>query len=267
MRGVQVARRKHGLGMFKFSDDRGYYSGSWLRGMRHGMGVTIDMQGKFMGKFKKERRSGRGTMVYSNGDVIRGEYSCPKRRLRPSLLFGDEYCDGLLEGRAVLKFTDGSKFFLHLIYQRYYKQFIFIRTGRYEGDVTKSVPHGRGVYTDASGGRIEGNFVHGLLHGPGTRSVSDINQMGTFHHGELEGYGIVIDLTLGRMEGNFRRGVPHGHIVSQVNLIKGTYNGYYADGLRTGFGRLNFGNIDRDEKVKAQQLEKVFVIPGLSLNA
>ena len=95
--------------MYKFPDDRGYYSGSWLRGLRHGMGVTIDMQGKFMGKYKKERRRGRGTLIYSNGDLVRGNYACPTRRLRSSLVFGDEYCDGLIEGEAVLKFADGSE--------------------------------------------------------------------------------------------------------------------------------------------------------------
>lgn len=108
MRAVRVARRKHGRGTFKFPDDRGYYSGSWLRGLRHGMGVTLDLSGKFMGRFKRERRRGHGTHVYAHGDVVRGKYACPTRRIRASLLQGDEYCDGMLEGPAVIRFTDGS---------------------------------------------------------------------------------------------------------------------------------------------------------------
>lgn len=56
MRGVRVVRRKHGKGMFKFPDDRGYYSGGWLRGLRHGLGVQLNLSGKFMGHFKRERR-------------------------------------------------------------------------------------------------------------------------------------------------------------------------------------------------------------------
>ena len=109
MRSVRVARRKHGKGMFKFTDERGYYSGGWLRGLRHGLGVELNMQGKFMGRFKRERRRGPGTQVFANGDMARGKYSCPTRRLRASLLNGDEYCDGQLHGECVLRFADGSK--------------------------------------------------------------------------------------------------------------------------------------------------------------
>ncbi len=255
MRSVRVARRKHGMGMFKFPDDRGYYSGSWLRGLRHGLGVTIDMQGKFMGRYKRERRRGRGTLVYSNGDLARGNYACPKRRLRPSLIQGDEYCDGLLEGNATLKFADGSESpekcrVIFLLEKSFF-------AGRYDGEVSRGIPHGKGVYTDANGMKLDGQFDYGLFHGSGTRSFADVNQLGKFQEGELQGNAVVIDLTLGRLEGHFNRGVPHGHISSTVTLIKGKFDGYYIDGLRTGFGRLNFGNVDKDEADKAKQLEQV----------
>jgi len=105
--------------------------------------------------------------------------------------------------------------------------------------------------------KYEGMFHQGLAHGRGTRSFADVNQLGKFEDGELQGNAIVIDLTLGRMEGQFNRSIPHGHIDSTTTQIKGSFDGYFLDGLRTGFGRLDFGNVDRDEKMKQQTLEKV----------
>ena len=144
--------------------------------------------------------------------------------------------------------------FMRRVFKFYHKVFA---PGRYEGETSRGMPHGKGTYTDSAGLKHEGMFEYGLPHGRGTRSYADVNQLGKFEDGELQGNAVVIDLTLGRMEGQFNRSVPHGHIKSTVAQIKGTFDGYYMDGLRTGFGRLNFGNIDRDEKAKEDKIKQV----------
>jgi len=60
MRNVRVIRLRHGRGMMKFRDDRGYFSGHFKQGGRQGPGVEINARGKFTGTFAREFRRGAG---------------------------------------------------------------------------------------------------------------------------------------------------------------------------------------------------------------
>jgi len=137
MRNVTVSRRRHGVGMYRFKDERGFYSGHFRHGLRHGTGTEVNAQGRFQGRFDKDWRAGPGTQVFANGDTYRGPYGGSRFHDRESLIFGDEYADGLQHGEGRMRFVDGSL---------------------YDGGFADGLPAGRGRYVSAAGAVTEGVF-------------------------------------------------------------------------------------------------------------
>lgn len=237
MRQVRIQRVRHGRGAFQFPDDRGFFSGQWRRGLRHGLGVELNLMGKFAGQFDQEWRRGRGTQVYANGDTLRATYACQPRRERQSLLFGDEYMDGLPQGEVHIKFVDGSV---------------------YEGEMQHGRVQGKGKYTSAVGEVVEGDFNEwAMLHGMGTMSVADQTLIGQFQRGRLQGSGVVVDLTCGRVDGTYENGLLHGFAQGQVNLCHGEFRGFFRHGFRHGRGEINFGNLTLDMEVREERRKRL----------
>lgn len=230
MRGVSVVRLQHGRGMIKFGDERGFYSGQWRQGLRHGLGVEVNAQGRFSGRLVREWRRGEGTQVFANGDVYRGTFGSPGFHEKMSLISGDEYADGIPDGEGHIRFVDGAE---------YYGRF---RQGR---------PWGEGTYTDASGSMLRGSFGRlGLLDGKGSSAIGDLCSSGTWKDGLLHGRGIVLDRTTGKHVGMFAYGLKHGYCATEALQKDCKYFGYHKYGLRDGIGRLDSGHVDRDRQRK-----------------
>lgn len=237
MRNITVSRRRHGVGLYKFSDERGFYSGNWRHGLRHGMGTELNQQGRFQGQFNRDWRLGPGSQVSACGDSFRGQYGGSRHHIRESLIFGDEYSDGLRHGPGRMRFVDGSV---------------------YEGEFRDGVPHGRGRYVRASGAVDEGTFSEwSALQGYGSSTVDDVTRIGTWRHGLMHGRGCEIDLQLGTFEGDFRSGEKHGFGELQSSVVEGTYKGWYHHDQRWGRGVLNFGSIDRDKEAAEARVKKI----------
>jgi hypothetical protein len=237
MRNVTVSRRKHGIGMHKFGDERGFYSGHWRHGLRHGMGTEINQQGRFQGNFEKDWRRGPGSQVFSNGDTFRGPFGGTRHHLRESLIFGDEYADGLPHGVGKARFVDGSV---------------------YEGEWADGVPCGKGKYVSATGAVVEGVFGKwAVLHGYGSHTIDDVTRIGTWQEGLLHGRGTEIDAQAGTYEGDWRHGEKHGHGKLDSKLVGGAYEGWYHHGHRWGRGVLNYGNVDRDKVAAEAKMARI----------
>jgi hypothetical protein len=226
MRDVVVARRKHGRGLYRFADERGFYSGQWRRGLRHGAGVEINAAGRFQGGFRGDWRRGPGWQVTAAGDAYRGPYAATTHHPAPSLLYGDEYADGLPHGLGRATFVDGSV---------------------YEGGWAGGCPAGRGRYAGADGTVAEGHFgPWGSLHGLGTVSAHGRTRIGSWRHGALEGHGTEMDADGGNYEGTFVHGLRHGAgVETSAVLHGGTYDGWWRWGARTGRGVLNYSEPPR----------------------
>ena len=237
MRNVTVSRRRHGVGMYKYNDERGFYSGEYRHGLRHGMGTEINQQGRFQGKFERDWRRGPGSQVYANGDVYRGPYGGSRYHNRESLIFGDEYTDGLPHGNGKIRFVDGSV---------------------YEGEWKDGVPSGKGKYVASVGIVMEGTFGRwATLHGYGSYTIDDVTRIGTWREGLLHGKGTEIDMQEGIYEGDWRHGEKHGYGTLNSKLVQGLYSGWYHHGYRYGRGILNYGNIDRDRQKEEDRMKKI----------
>ncbi|KAA0165355.1 hypothetical protein FNF31_02017 [Cafeteria roenbergensis] len=231
MRGVRVVRLQHGRGMYKFRDERGFYSGQWRLGRRHGLGVEINAQGRYTGRLEREWRRGEGTLVFANGDVYRGTFGTPGFHEKMSLLHGDEYMDGMPHGAGNIKFVDGSEF---------------------TGEFSSGQPHGQGELTDASGSRWKGHFGSlSLMDGVGSSAVGDLTQSGTWRDGQLHGRGIVLDRAIGKYVGSFAYGLRHGHGETDATECDARYYGMHKLGFRHGRGLVNIGNVHRDAARRA----------------
>lgn len=231
MRGVRVVRLQHGRGMYKFPDERGFYSGQWRLGRRHGLGVEINAQGRYNGRLEREWRRGEGTLVFANGDIYRGTFGTPGFHEKMSLLHGDEYMDGMPHGTGSIQFVDGSEFV---------------------GEFSSGQPHGHGELTDASGSHWKGYFGSlSLMDGVGSSAVGDLTQSGTWRDGQLHGRGIVLDRAIGKHVGSFAYGLRHGHGETDATECDTKYYGMHKLGFRHGRGSVDIGNVHRDAQRRA----------------
>jgi hypothetical protein len=237
MRLVTVTRRRHGIGMYKFNDERGFFSGFWRHGLRHGMGTEVNQQGRFQGNFDDDWRRGPGSQISANGDTFRGPFGGSRHHIRESLLGGDEYNDGLRHGKGRMRFVDGSI---------------------YDGSFKDGLPSGQGMYISPTGKSLQGNFCEwGCLDGVASEAINDVTNIGSFRRGLLHGRGTRIDLQLGTFDGEFKDGVMHGLGVYHSKVIGGSYVGWYNFGERWGRGILNYGNTDRDALAAEERTKKI----------
>ena len=225
MRPVTVGRRRHGIGMYMHPDDRGYYSGQWVRGLRQGTGTAIDARGRYQGGWLEDQRAGAGSQVYAHGDTLRGQFGAPAYHAAESLLGGGEYKDGAPHGRASAAFADGSTF---------------------DGEWWGGVPCGTGRYVGAAGLVLEGDFgPWSALHGFGSASRGEVTAMGLWREGQLSGSGVELDTVLGSYEGEWRQGEKHGLGTLRSTALGGVHRGWWRSGLRWGQGEVNFGGLGR----------------------
>lgn len=116
--------RRHGFGVFVYSDGVAYYGGFWYNDKRHGYGVSIDHHGNlFCGEFILGKPQGFGRMEYANGDIFEGSFR-----------------DWRHHGSGVLTCADNTK---------------------YEGEWRSGKKHGLGLLTDKDGQEIAQEWANG----------------------------------------------------------------------------------------------------------
>ena len=240
MRGVSVSRRKHGLGMYVFPDERAYYSGQWVRGLREGIGTSVGLDGRYQGAWKAGERSGTGTLITSAGDTLRGSFGHPGYHESVSLFGGEEYMDGVPHGRVSASMSDGSTF---------------------DGEWWNGVPRGTGRYVGGEGCVIEGSFGDwGCLEGYGAVTRGERTQLGVHVKGLLDGQGVEMDTVVGNYEGEFKRGQRQGYgtLLTPTSILQGAcYRGWWKRGLRWGQGTLNYSNLDTTTTAAMEKFELI----------
>ena len=83
---------------------------------------------------------------------------------------------------------------------------------RYEGDFIDGKRTGRGVYTSAKGSRYEGDWRNGKPHGRGIFTWADGERYeGDLVNGKRQGHGVYMYSDGSRYEGQWRKGKQHGH--------------------------------------------------------
>ncbi|XP_057893181.1 MORN repeat-containing protein 3 [Melospiza melodia melodia] len=137
---------RHGKGTQIWKSTGEIYSGDWKFGKRDGYGAysildpeTKDYKRVYTGWWENDRRCGRGTFFYPNGELYEGEWS-----------------NGVRSGWGKMHYKDGST---------------------YEGQWLMDQPNGPGLLQLPNGNRYDGGWKDGKKHGPGKFFYPDKGQL------------------------------------------------------------------------------------------
>ena len=131
------------------------YTGEFIKGEKSGNGEENSNEGKFIGTFYKDKKNGKGKMVYKiSGDIYEGEYK-------------NDLFDG--EGHYIWK-TTGQE---------------------YKGKYKDGLMHGKGLFEWSEGEYYRGDFANGKKEGEGELHMGNGRSfIGPFSNGRPNGIGI-----------------------------------------------------------------------------
>lgn len=93
----------------------------------------------------------------------------------------------------------------------HYKEFTWPDGGKYEGEWLDGKMHGKGTYVEADGSRYEGQWREGKMHGKGTQIFAKGDRYeGEYHDGHRHGKGKQSFANGNLYVGNFWQGQIHG---------------------------------------------------------
>ena len=128
--------------------DDGTYTGEFLDGSMHGVGIKFTTNGNYDGEFKNNKYDGQGKRTYKSGNIYAGGWK-----------------EGEKNGEGSLTFTNGD---------------------RYEGTYMNDEPYGKGTYNYVNGDLYTGEFKVYTKHGLGTYTYADGRiEEGIFRDGEF----------------------------------------------------------------------------------
>ena len=149
------------------------YRGDFLNGLRHGVGKDYRDNSKYEGEFRKDKKCGKGKIVFDSGDKYEGEFNDNKfngyghyiwfkngheykgnylngkfhgegcYRWGKNEYYNGEYVNGVKEGEGEISYADGKKFFVNF---------------------TNGKPNGIGMFQDQDGNRCEVEFINGKIN-------------------------------------------------------------------------------------------------------
>ena len=244
-----------------------------LLGGAYYMAELSETDGKFVGRMFDNKKNGKGTIKYYNGNTIEGEWR--NDILVKGTLKGDDgnkiyeggFKDGLYHyygslydkrGRDIKrngywvagKFVDNKEKFEKLTGSLHYHAIVENGTYYYyTGEATSDkIPHGKGrKYKDDESYSYEGDFVNGKANGKGTEIISNIDNkyvyVGDFVNGNFQGKGKIVWSNGNSYEGDFVQSFRSGKgIYTWTNGE--IYEGDYNKNERTGTGKYIWANGD-----------------------
>ena len=149
------------------------YKGDFINNLRQGIGKDYRNNAKYEGEFKKDKKSGKGKIIFESGDIYEGEFNDNKfngyghyiwakngHEYKGNYLNGKfhgeglykwgeneyykgEYVNGIKEGEGEISYADGKKFFVNF---------------------TNGKPNGIGIFQDKDGKRCEVEFINGKIN-------------------------------------------------------------------------------------------------------
>ena len=193
------------------------YKGDFKDNKKQGKGTYVWANGdRYEGDFVDDEPSGRGKFVFTSGDKYEGEYS--KRAFNGKGIFvaanGDKI-DGIFVnnkagGQAVYVFTNGDKYEGEMVDGKMSGKGKFVAKGgdRWEATFVNDQAHGKGVYYFSNGDRYEGDFTNGAMTGKGTYFYSTgYKSEGSYINAQLNGEGKFYFNDGGWFEGVFEQGL------------------------------------------------------------
>jgi len=204
---------------------------------RHGESTsTVTFFYTLLGDYYQGTPTTAHELLYANGDKYTGSVAATYANGRPAAdlttAFGNG-ADDLYEaqrydntpvpnGHGTMTFADGSV---------------------YVGEFRQGRATGLGKYCGASGEVIEGQFVNGVLEGPGRVEHDGMQEVGTFRQGLLEGEGMKLFKDKYLHEGNFSKGELHKYGRVETPLLR--YQGWLEHYTPSDHGTCSFGETRR----------------------
>ena len=125
----------------------------------------------YVGDFREGEFNGRGTIIYSDGQVFHGEFK-----------------NGLKNGYGACFFKNGTKYIGEVKDDLYIKgTYTYANGDKYVGEWKENKQHGQGTLTFDDGSKYVGNYKDGKQHGQGTFTTAD----GTVYKGIWENNELV----------------------------------------------------------------------------
>lgn len=170
----------------------------------------------YQGEFNhKDKREGRGTMTWPNGDRYEGQWQKGFQEGEGTytwangLVYQGNWVKSQISGRGVFRFPNGNVLD---------GEWTGVGTGtgvltwadgtRYEGPLVSGSPQGRGVKQWPDGKRYDGDFVQGHMTGEGTCKFADgASYTGHWLNDQFDGKGKYISAEGEVREGTFRAGI------------------------------------------------------------
>ena len=115
--------------LFDFKLNKFVFDGLWGQDKRNGYGELTKENVIYKGNYVNDKMEGKGTQIWSNGDVYDGEFK-----------------DDVRNGKGKMVFANGDS---------------------YDGPFVNGKMHGRGVYTWKNGEKYIGEFKNGIMDGEG----------------------------------------------------------------------------------------------------
>ena len=148
-----------GVGIMFFNDGS-EVEGEWVNGHIHGFGsimyLNYDDFLKYVGEWKEDERSGRGTLFYKDKSQYTGDFS-----------------EDSFSGNGTFIWPDGKKYEGHLDDDQFdgFGTLTFAKSGneleKYEGEFKEEKRSGHEILLMKSGARFAGQFENEMFHGPG----------------------------------------------------------------------------------------------------
>ncbi|MBQ7226600.1 MAG: AAA family ATPase [Clostridia bacterium] len=225
--------KRWGLGVLTWSD--GFrYEGYFVNDDISGEGITYDESFTYAGGNSKRGSTGKGTMVWKNGNRYTGDWVDGNRNGNGKMTWhdGDSYDgqwkDDLRHGKGTYIWGDGD------IYEGDWKNgertgkgtFIWKNSGnKYKGDFVNGERSGKGIFYYKNGDKYNGEHLNNSFHGKGTYTWGKDSQWagdkyeGEFTNDEITGKGTYYHANGDVYVGDLVKALYHG---------KGTLT--YADG-------------------------------------
>lgn len=200
---------------------------------RHGESTsTVTFFYTLLGDYYQGTPTTAHELLYANGDKYCGSVAATYANGRPAADLttafgggGDEVYEArrydntpVPNGQGTMTFADGST---------------------YVGEFVRGRATGLGQYVGAAGEVVEGQFLNGLLAGPGRVAHDGMQEVGAFKQGLLEGHGMKLFKDKYLHEGNFAKGELHRYGRLETPALR--YRGWLEHYTPSDHGTCAFG--------------------------
>lgn len=162
--------------------------------------ADLKEEGPSIGVYEGERnevgeRHGKGKNTFPNGDLFEGTYANGKRngygiyKWKSGARYVGEYKDNLRSGQGFFIYPDGSKYKgAYLSGKRHGEgTYLYVNNDVYQGSWVNDMRHGTGTYIFSSAGsKKRGQWINGIMEGPGEIIHADHNVSGNFIGGLID---------------------------------------------------------------------------------